>query len=56
MTREGLPWPQMQFFKSLIFIMYLVAYFLFKSSDFDMSVKRRFKCNLKHLEGSDQLP
>lgn len=40
MTREGLTWPQMQFLKKIIllFIVYLVTQFLFKSSDFDMNV------------------
>lgn len=52
MTREGLLWPQMQFFKILFFFFTIVAYVLFQSSAFDMKTYRRFKCNLKHLDGS----
>lgn len=53
----GSTWPQMQFFLRtiLIFIMYLVAQLLFKSSEFLIWKYRRFKCNLKHLEGSYKL-
>lgn len=38
MTREGLLWPQMQFFKKYSHFYHVVAYVLFKSSDFDMNV------------------
>lgn len=39
----------------LIFIMYLVAQLLFKSSEFLIWTYRSLKCNLKHLEGSYKL-